>query len=116
MNTARVFHNGRQIVLAKVADSFIKRLIGLIFKKDLKDEEGLLICPCAQVHTFGMKYCIDVVFLSQDNIILGIEQRIKPKRISRYIRGSKKVLEMKEGMTEIYGLKKGDNLKICYES
>jgi len=96
----------------RVADSFITRFIGLLRDKGLNDDEGLLITKCRQVHTIGMKFNIDVIFLSCEDKIIHIESKMKPYKISKYVKDACKVLELKEGAAEKYGLKPQYILKI----
>ena len=78
-----------------LADSFIKRLIGLMGRKCLTDGEGLLL-NCSSVHCFFMKFPIDVVYISKDMTVLGT-QTLKPWRIGKWIAGTKYVLELRAG-------------------
>lgn len=90
--------DGNEIIgTIRVADKFFTRLRGLLFKDEIGDDEGLLILPCNQVHTIGMKFNIDVVFLSQAGEVLYFEKVMLPGKISPIIKGCKKVLELKEG-------------------
>lgn len=96
---------GDVVVASKisVADTFLKRAKGLLGTTHTR---GLLIKPCNQVHCIGMKYNIDVVFLSKNDTVLHIQRNMKPGNMSPIIRGSKKVLELPAGDAEY--LRKGD--------
>ena len=62
----------RQTVLAislEVADSGAKRNKGLLGRKELSPGEGLWILPCQSVHTFGMQFAIDLVYLDRKHRI-----------------------------------------------
>ena len=48
------------------SNSFFQRLIGLVGRGQLHENEGFIVVPCNSVHTFFMRYRIDVVFLSRD--------------------------------------------------
>jgi uncharacterized membrane protein (UPF0127 family) len=78
----------------RVADTFFARLKGLLGSTQT---EGLLIKPCNQVHCFGMKYNIDVIFISQDSIVCHIQPDMKPGGISPIIKKAKSVLELPSG-------------------
>ena len=92
------------------AKSFFTRLKGLLFKKSISEDEGMLISPCSQIHTFGMKFPIDVIFLSGDFTVLEVLKNIFPNKISRYIPESKYVLELAAGAAEKNSISKGQNL------
>ena len=91
----------------EVADSFIKRFLGLMGRETLAKDEGLLLKPCSSIHTFFMKFTIDVIYLGKGNIVLG-KETIKPWRCGKLIFGVKKVLEVSEGMAN--NINKGDVL------
>jgi len=93
-----------------VANDFFTKLFGLIFKRKLKKDEGLLIEYCNSIHTFGMRYSIDVVFLNEDNEIVSIFRKLKPFRITPFIKEAKKVLELRSGICNIFSLEDGNLL------
>lgn len=63
----------------KLANNFLKKLIGLIFKK--KINYGLIIPKCNSIHTFFMKSNIDVIFYNNDNMILKIFINVPKNKI-----------------------------------
>ena len=81
----------------KKADRFFTRLKGLMWKKTINDDEGLLICPCRQIHTFFMRFPIDVLFLSESGEILFLKESMAPGKISLTIPNCSQVLELKNG-------------------
>lgn len=108
----KAFING-EIFADKImlADNFSQRLVGLLDKKKLDSGEGLLINKCKQVHTFFMKFNIDVIFLSNDDIIVAIENDFKKSKISGYEKKAFKVLELKAGEAEKFKIKINDHIK-----
>lgn len=81
----------------KVADTFLSRLIGLLSRSGIGVGEGLLITPCASIHTFFMRFTIDVIFLDNTNKVLGFSSSVKPNRVRFAPRGTHSVLEVAEG-------------------
>lgn len=77
------------------ANGFFSRARGLLGRR-LCNDEGMLIEPCAAVHTFGMSAEIDVLYLDRNNRILKIVERLQPWRASA-CRGAHKVLELPAG-------------------
>ncbi len=77
------------------ADSFMKRLVGLMGKKRLQPGEGLLL-SCSSIHCFFMKIPIDAVYISKKMTVLGT-QTLKPWRIGKWYPGTKYVLELQAG-------------------
>lgn len=77
-----------------IADNFIHRMIGLLGKKELKEREGIILKPCNSIHTFFMKFPIDVIFLDKDNIVINLIENMIPGKISPIIWKSKSILEL----------------------
>ena len=90
-----------------VADRFFTRLRGLLFRKPLAAGEGLILVPCSSIHTFGMGYSIDVVFLDPDCRVVRLVHALPPRRI-RSAPGAKMVLELAAG--EAKTMREGDTL------
>ena len=95
----------------KTADSFFRKLFGLVFSAPLKEGEGLLIENCSSVHTFWMRYPIDILFLDSDSRVLSFFEDLKPFRVTPFIRGASKIVELKSGSVKACSLKTGDCLK-----
>jgi uncharacterized membrane protein (UPF0127 family) len=87
-----------------------ERMRGLLGRKKLKDQEGLLIVPCSSVHTIGMRYAIDVVYLDTIGKVLKTVSRLKPWRFS-LCSGARYTLELPPGFLEQYPLEKGETLE-----
>jgi hypothetical protein len=81
----------------KLANSILKRMIGLMFARELFDSDGLLIRPCNSIHTFFMLFPIDVLFLDKNFKIVKIIYNLKPWRLTWIYLKSNQVLEMKAG-------------------
>jgi uncharacterized membrane protein (UPF0127 family) len=88
------------------ATTFTTRLIGLIGQPPLQQDEALLIAPCRAVHTFGMRYCIDVVFLDEDNRIIKIVAAMPPRRMAWCWR-ARAVVELAAGQARHASLQPG---------
>ncbi|MDI3536363.1 MAG: uncharacterized protein PWP16_1014 [Eubacteriaceae bacterium] len=96
----------------KVADSFMKRLLGLLGSKYLNDNQGLILENCKQVHMFGMKYPIDVIFLSSDGQVLSYEECLQPGKVSAYVKEAKWVLEVQAGSFKKFQKNQSQKLKL----
>ena len=64
--TINLCRDGVPLIELHQATNWLARLRGLFAYPPLTDSQGLLIRPCNAVHTFGMKYHIDVVFLAKE--------------------------------------------------
>lgn len=86
------------------------RMIGLLNHHELKLHESLLLDPCFNVHTFFMKFPIDVVFLDKRNFVLKICS-LQPWRVSPFVWSAKKVLELPLGRCQALNLSEGNQLE-----
>lgn len=77
-----------------VADSIFSRMKGLLGKNILSEGEGLWIRPCKGVHTFGMKFAIDVIILNREQRVIAIKNELKPNRITTIYSDAATVLEL----------------------
>lgn len=66
---------------AQIADNPFSRLKGLLGKEGLKEGEGLIISPCNSIHTFFMRFSIDVVFIDNNNKVVKIAHSLPPGRL-----------------------------------
>jgi uncharacterized membrane protein (UPF0127 family) len=94
------------------ADNFLTRLIGLLKRTHLGPEEALWLMPSKGIHTIGMKFPIDVVFLNKDHQVLGLMSGLVPYRVSAvHLRGYS-VLELPNGTIKKSRTEIGDKLEI----
>ncbi len=98
-----------------VADTAAGRMKGLLGRRSLADDEGLLLAPAASIHTAFMHFPIDAVFLDADRRVLRIETNLRPWRIAAQ-RGAKAVVELPAGTAERTGLAVGMTLELAEES
>ncbi len=96
---------------AILANTSATRRTGLLKHESLQDGEGLLIVPCEGVHTFGMKFPIDVIYLSKQRVVLKIRPEMPKRRISFCLRAHS-VLELPAGMAARTGTVVGDQLDV----
>jgi uncharacterized membrane protein (UPF0127 family) len=96
---------------AQVAETSSTRRRGLLGRSSLPDGEGLWIVPCESVHTVGMQFPIDVLYLSRDRRILKIRPAMAAWRISACLRAHS-VLELPSGTAAATGTRRGDRLEI----
>lgn len=107
----QVYKNGELIVPeVENANHFFKRFMGLMYRRDMADNHGLLLTPCNEIHTFGMRFDIDTITLSKDNVILFIDKSVPPNKARRKIKNGYKVLELCAGKADKLGLSVGDVL------
>lgn len=86
-----------------VARTFRERLGGLLARPPLGPEEALLLMPCRSIHTFGMGYGLDILFLDKDGDILAAHRGLTPWRMLHGPRGAVMTLEMAAGTLDRLG-------------
>jgi uncharacterized membrane protein (UPF0127 family) len=110
---------------AGVADSTWSRLVGLLNRSSLESGEGLWITPTAAIHTVGMRFPIDVVFLgemresgnrAEEKLrrvcrVRRVYKGLHPWRMTRYVWGSESVLELPAGVVAATQTEVGDELE-----
>jgi uncharacterized membrane protein (UPF0127 family) len=74
-----------------------QRARGLIGRPALAPGDALVLEPAMQVHTVGMSYPIDVVFCDARGTILYVVRELRPWRITRWVRGSRRAVELPSG-------------------
>jgi uncharacterized membrane protein (UPF0127 family) len=92
-----------------VADRMLSRMKGLLGRRSLPAGEGLLIRPAPSIHTFFMRFPIDVVFLSRAGEVMKISANVRPWR-TRSCRRAYAVLELAAGEAEKRGITSRDHL------
>src|SRR5262245_60785256 len=92
------------------------RLRGLLGTRTLAPGEGLWIKPSNQVHMFGMRYAIDVVFLDDAGHVLRVVHELQPNRISPKVKGATSVLELPAGTAVRVELLEGAEVEIDVRS
>lgn len=97
-----------------IANSFRHRLMGLMFTEKLPSEcDGFLISPCQSIHTFFMRYSLDVIFLTSKFEVVKVFYNLSPWKLTWVYFKSSQVVELKAG-TLIKEIKVGDKLEaIC---
>lgn len=93
------------------AENFFERLFGLIFM-NLKANQGFLINNCNSIHTFWMRYKIDLLFLDNNNEIIKIYENFRQFKITPVIKNADKVIEFPASTIKKKFLKIGDKLKL----
>jgi uncharacterized protein len=91
-----------------LAERPLARMRGLLGRRELPAGEGLLLVPGGSVHTFCMRFAIDVVFLDRDDRIVGTRSGLRPWRIA--LARARKTLELAAGEVQRLGLERGERL------
>ena len=100
---------------ATVADSYLRRLVGLLGKTKRWAQlgRGLWIVPSRGVHTIGMMFPIDLIFLSKEKEVVHVEEHLQPFRISAVSLKATSVLELPAHTVFRTGTQVGDRMEIA---
>jgi uncharacterized membrane protein (UPF0127 family) len=100
---------------AVLADSYFRRLVGLLGKTRRWAQlgRGLWIVPSRGVHTIGMLFPIDIIFLSEQKEVVYVEEHLRPFRISAVSLKATSVLELPPHTIYRSGTQVGDRLEIA---
>lgn len=113
--SVRVINQSKGTVLAEAcgeARSFLARGKGLMGHPGLATGEGLLIDPCSSVHSFFMRFPIDVVFADAQHRVVGFTETMVPNRPFAGAWRARYVVELPAGTIAASGTTLGDQLVI----
>jgi uncharacterized membrane protein (UPF0127 family) len=94
-----------------VADSPLRRLRGLLGRRELPADEGLLLRPTPSIHTWYMRFPIDAVFLDAELRVLEVRSNLPAWRMA-VVRGARAVLELAAGEAGRRGVSPGSQLRL----
>ena len=95
------------------ADGFLTRLVGLLARRRLGGEEALWLVPCRAVHTIGMRFPIDVLFLDREGGVVFMLEGLRPWRLSPIVLRAHGVLELRGGAIRKSGTRVGDRIEVA---
>lgn len=96
----------------KLATSFWLRLKGLMFTAKLPEGNALYLSPCRTIHTFFMRYPIDVVYLDEKQKIIAVDFELKPNKLGSILWNVKDIVELPSGTIKKKKLEIGQVLKL----
>ena len=94
------------------ADTFLKRLRGLIGRKNLAKGYGLMIVPCNSIHMLFMSFAIDAIFIDKNFVIKKIARNLKTWTGISICIGAWAVIEIAAGETARLNLQVGQTLEV----
>lgn len=109
----RLINQSKNIILAEevfLADTPLKRIKGLLGRKDFPAGQALIIRPCNSIHTFFMRFPIDVLFVTKDDQVLQAISSLKPFRITKIYFQAHYVIELPSGTLQNSVTSQGDLL------
>jgi len=99
-----------------VADTFYTRLVGLLRDKTLEYGDGMWIVPCNSIHSIGMQFVFDAIFLDKNLRVVHLVREMKPWRISKMVFSAHSVLELPAGLISQTATELGDQFEMRTEN
>jgi uncharacterized membrane protein (UPF0127 family) len=110
----RVVNATRGVTLAEraqVADTFLRRLRGLLGRRGWGADDGLWIEPCAGLHALGMSFPVDAILVDEGLRVLWA-RTLRPWRLGAFHLEARAALELPAGTLETTGTRPGDVLEL----
>jgi uncharacterized membrane protein (UPF0127 family) len=111
----RIINKTRNTTLAEkaqIANTFFSRGKGLLGRSGLTEGQGLVITNCSSVHTFFMRFKIDIVFLGRNNRVVGLAKSLAPARLAGYPLKARLAVELPAGILAKTNTQKGDEIVV----
>ena len=114
MRVTRIVNGAGEVLVERcfVADKPWSRMRGLLGRSGLASGEGLLLRPAGSVHTFFMRFAIDVVFLDRELSVVAVSAEVAPWRTAG-ARRAKAALELAAGEAARLGIEPGMQLRLA---
>ena len=97
---------------AQVARTWRQRMVGLLAHRRLPAEEALVFPACTSIHTFGMRFPIDVIVVDREWRVVALRECLAPGRLVLPVRRAWGMVEAACGTLKRVGLKMGDRLVV----
>ena len=112
------FNRTRETYLAtelNIASTHWSRFRGLMAtdRNQFRTGQGLWIIPCHGVHSWGMRFPIDVLYLDRDKVVVHVQEDLKPWRFAPVRSKAASVLELPEKTLRATGTSVGDKIEIA---
>ena len=113
----RIYNRNRERLLTSEGQTALNswsRVRGLLGRPPLHFGQGLLMTPCNWIHTLGMGFPIDVLYLDREGRVLRMAPDMRPNRIGPLVWRASRVVELPAGAIEHTGTRAGDRLEITW--
>ena len=103
-----------RVVIAhlEIARNLWKQTVGLLGRSQLPADSGLWLEPCNSIHTWGMKFAIDVVFLDASGTVLRTVPNMRPWRVCWPVWKARIIVEIPAGTIDRRNISPGNRYKI----
>ena len=111
----RLINQTKNTILAEdvfIANTPFKRIKGLLGKKVFLPNQAIILDPCNSVHTFFMRFAIDILFVDKDYKVVKVFSKLAPNRITRIYWHSSRVIELPAGRLNLTNTQTRDQLQL----
>ena len=111
----QIINESKNTVLAEeaiVANTLSARLTGLLDRKELKVGHALVLMPCNSIHTFFMRFTIDVIFVDKHNRVIKTIPTLQPFRLTHLYFNSAFAIELPAGIIRATFTQEGDIISL----
>jgi hypothetical protein len=111
----RILNQTKNILLANsviLANTPLRRMKGLLGRKEFKQNEAIILQPCNSIHTFFMRFPIDVIFVDKDNKIVKTISQLVPFRLSGIYFNAVMAIELPVGTIQASGSSESDKIAL----
>ena len=111
----RLINQTKNTILAEdvfIANTPFKRIKGLLGKKVFLPDQAIILDPCNSVHTFFMRFAIDILFVDKDYKVVKALPKLDPNRITRIYWHSSRVIELPVGRLTFTNTQAKDQLQL----
>lgn len=108
----RVEAGGRVLAVADRADTARTRMRGLLGRDELADGAGLILAPCNLIHTWFMRFAIDVLFLDRAGVVVARAERLEPFGFAWGGWRARTTIELPAGSVARAGVVPGDRIRL----
>lgn len=111
MQTVLIKRNGETLARVWNANHYFSRLRGLL-GRTIPPGGGLLLTPCNCIHTIGMRYEIDAIYLDKTGLVLRVDSELPRGKAWPIQRGARSVLELPGKAASEQNIRVGDRLEV----
>ena len=114
--TLCVFNRNRESFLAlhvAPADTWRMRMQGLLGRSRLAPDDGLWLVSCSSIHSIGMRFAVDLIYLDSENRVIHLVEEFRPFRISPFRKQCAGILELRTRTIYSSNTQIGDELLVC---
>lgn len=102
--------DGEKVFNLEIADTFLKRFLGLMGRKKIPAGQGLLILPCNSIHMLFMRFSIDAVYIDENYKVKKIVRNLTPFIGMSICSGARAVIELAAGEADRLNFKIGSKV------